>query len=157
MATELWFSRSGDERWAAVLEDSVLREIHVETADRDTARCGAIFLARVQRHMPSLDAFFADLGSPGSAFLEAPDTRVAAGQGRLDEGTDAIVQVRREAYRGKRARVTMHLQLPGRLLVYRQFAKTEGITAIRARKPAFICTKRMLKMMKIKTRISDNE
>jgi ribonuclease G len=88
----------GPGEWrAAWLEDGVAAEVHVERGD--TVPAGSVHLGRVLRLVAGLDAVLIDIGAQRPGFLPV---RTAAGAG-LNEGARLVVQVRREAQRGKGA------------------------------------------------------
>jgi len=114
MVSELWFSRSGEVLLAAAVEEGKIVEIHVD-APSGEARHGAIYLARVQRVVPHLGAAFVQLAPGLEGYLEAPGEEIRA----LGSGQPQIVQVRREAHGGKRARVSNQPELAGRYMSLR--------------------------------------
>jgi Rne/Rng family ribonuclease len=123
MVSELWLSRLGGQLWAAAVEDSRIVEIHNEWPQDGAATIGSVYLARVQRVVPQLQAAFVLLGRGEEAYLEGGDLRgdadPAAKLSRLGDGQSLLVQVRREAHAGKRARVTAKLELVGNTMTLR--------------------------------------
>ena len=102
---------SGPGEWRAVLlEHGVPVELFVERGDRSEA--GSIYLGRVRRLIPALDAVLVDIGGDRPAFL--PASEVLPRGRRLDEGERLVVQIRREAQGGKAARLTTSVALRGR-------------------------------------------
>jgi len=88
---------AGPGEWRAVwLEDGVAVELHVERGDSVPA--GSIVLGRVRLVTPGLDAVFVDIGEVHSGFLP--------GRRPPEEGARIIVEVQREAQRGKGARLS---------------------------------------------------
>lgn len=91
---------AGPAEWrAAWLEDGAVAELHVERGDIRPA--GSTQLGRVVRRVAGLDAALVDIGEARPGFL--PLRSGAARDLRLDEGAPVVVQVRREAQRGKGA------------------------------------------------------
>jgi len=89
---------AGPGEWrAAWLEDGVAAELHVERGDAPPA--GGIHLGRVLRLVAGLDAALVDIGAERPGFL--PVRTGAAAD--LHEGARLVVQIRREAQRGKGA------------------------------------------------------
>ena len=111
MVSELRFSRQGESLWAAVVEDRRIVEIHPAWPPPG-ARVGAVYLARVQRIVPHLGAAFVQLAPGLEGYLEAPAPEIT----RLGSGQALVVQVRREAHAGKRARVSIKPQFAGRFM-----------------------------------------
>jgi len=123
MVSELWLSRLGGQLWAAAAEDGRIVEIHNEWPQDDAATIGSIYLARVQRVVPQLRAAFVLLGRGCEGYLEGDDLPgdmdAAVKLSRLGDGQPILVQVRREAHAGKRARVTAKLELVGSYMTVR--------------------------------------
>jgi len=145
-------------RWetrVAVLEDSALVEVHIERRG-GVGIAGNIYKGKVLRVLPGMQAAFVDVGLPKAAFLHAsdvggpalppevaregdapdlvdapagppaPDTRPI--EERLHKGNEILVQVAKEPIGTKGARVTAHLSLPGRYLVYMPGTQHVGIS-----------------------------
>jgi Ribonuclease G/E len=94
---------AGPGEWrAAWLEDGVAVELHVERGDARPA--GSIHLGRVIRLAAGLDAALVDIGDERPGFLPG-----RAGAPDLNEGARVLVQVRREAQRGKGARLSTRI------------------------------------------------
>ena len=97
MRRELLISAGPGEWRAAWLEDGIAAELHVERGDAPPA--GGIYLGRVLRLVAGLDAALVDIGAERPGFLP-----VRAGTATdLHEGARLVVQLRREAQRGKGA------------------------------------------------------
>jgi len=120
----------------AVLEDDILVEHYV---DRDSAMSliGNVYLGRVQNVLPSMEAAFIDIGRGRNAVLYAGevdwDAFGAEGQGRkvdkvLKSGQTVLVQVSKDPVGTKGARLTNHVSIPGRYLVYAPSGHLSGIS-----------------------------
>lgn len=113
-------------RKVAVLEDGRLVEFHLEETP-ETACAGNIYKGRVVNVLPGMQAAFVDIGLKKNAFLYIDDLlpvqqekQSEAGSSITDwvqEGAELIVQVKKESFGSKGARVTTHLNIPGRLVV----------------------------------------
>ncbi len=92
---------AGPGEWrAAWLEDGVAAELYVERGDARPA--GSIHLGRVVRLVAGLDAALVDIGDERPGFLPVrAKGRTAATD--LNEGARVVVQIHREAQRGKGA------------------------------------------------------
>jgi len=89
---------AGPGEWrTAWLEDGVAAELHVERGD--TLPAGGIHLGRVLRLVAGLDAALVDIGAERPGFLPVR----AGAAAELNEGARVVVQIRREAQRGKGA------------------------------------------------------
>ncbi|SDT12167.1 ribonuclease E [Friedmanniella luteola] len=120
----------------AVIEDDILVEHYV---DRDSAASliGNVYLGRVQNVLPSMEAAFIDIGRGRNAVLYAGevdwDSFGAEGQGRkvervLKSGQTILVQVTKDPVGAKGARLTNHVSIPGRYIVYAPSGHLSGIS-----------------------------
>jgi ribonuclease E len=120
----------------AVLEDGILVEHYV---DRDSAASliGNVYLGRVQNVLPSMEAAFVDIGRGRNAVLYAGevdwDSFGADGHNRkvekvLKSGQMILVQVTKDPVGAKGARLTNHVSLPGRYVVYAPGGHLSGIS-----------------------------
>src|SRR5689334_14958309 len=104
----------------AFVEEGRLVELRVARRDRPTLAEG-IFLGRLERVMPELDAAFVDIGTGRSGFLRAEDR--AGIDGWPHPGAPVLVQARSEGEgdlkgEGKGPRLSMNIAVSGRYLVY---------------------------------------
>lgn len=96
---------------AALLEDGILSEIHIEKQTEDD-QAESLFLGRIQTIKPALHAAFVDIGSELNAFLPlSENTNLRCGdmiivQGQAKQSTDT-----------KGLRITERINLAGRWLV----------------------------------------
>jgi len=123
---------------AALLENGVLQEVHVER----TARRGLIsniYKGRVLRVLPGMQAAFIDIGLERTAFLHASDIARAGSIDESDElpnirelareGDEIMVQVVKDPLGNKGARLTTYITLPSRHIVLLPRSKSVGISA----------------------------
>jgi ribonuclease E len=120
----------------AVLEDDILVEHYVDR-DSATSLIGNVYLGRVQNVLPSMEAAFVDIGRGRNAVLYAGevdwDAFGAEGQNRkvekvLKSGQTVLVQVSKDPVGAKGARLTNHVSIPGRYLVYAPGGHLSGIS-----------------------------
>ena len=120
----------------AVIEDGILVEHYVDRASA-TSLIGNVYLGRVQNVLPSMEAAFIDIGRGRNAVLYAGevdwDSFGADGQSRKVEkvfksGQTVLVQVTKDPVGAKGARLTAHISLPGRYLVYAPGGHLSGIS-----------------------------
>ncbi|MDR0356359.1 MAG: Rne/Rng family ribonuclease [Deltaproteobacteria bacterium] len=165
MSTELLINYRPYETRIALMENGILVEFQLERAGKGSGLLGNIYLGKVIRVLPGLQAAFVDIGLDKAAFLYVDD--VCGGEkefsrlmGRqvvedngdelaededgspgpihpeppedqtlqkppsqpieslLTEGQELLVQVSKEPIGQKGARVTTHVSLPGRRLVF---------------------------------------
>ena len=143
----LLISATAEDRRVALVEGSVLRELHTERR-HDRGLVGNVYKGRIVRVLPGLNAAFVEIGIGRGAFLQWDDAGLAreavpdaipeddletSAPGEPPEaslpppplpmpepavGQDLLVQVTREAFGGKGPRLTPHVSLPGRTLVF---------------------------------------
>jgi len=118
MSDALLISVDPGEVRTALVRDGRLAEYAVERLDA-TSLVGNIYLGRVARVVPGIDAAFVDCGLPRAVFLAGQDGPPGEGPlaRRIHEGEVLVVQVTRDAVGDKGPRVTTRLSLAGRLLV----------------------------------------
>jgi ribonuclease G len=124
---------------AALLENGVLQEVHIERAARRGV-ISNIYKGRVSRVLPGMQAAFIDIGLQRTAFLHVSD--IARPQNGDDteeelpnirdlvkEGEDVLVQVVKDPLGNKGARLTTFITLPSRYLVLLPEGDSVGISA----------------------------
>jgi ribonuclease G len=142
----------------ALIENGILAELFVERT-RDRSPVGNIYLGKVTRVLPGMQAAFVDIGLDRAAFLHVEDIvaeedleAVASGDADsedddddekkksrkitrktpirdvLKEGQSILVQVSKGPISTKGARVTSHISLPGRYVVYMPTVEHIGIS-----------------------------
>ncbi|GAA2528829.1 Rne/Rng family ribonuclease [Pilimelia columellifera] len=126
----------GDRTQIAVLEDNVLVEHYVTRMSAGTM-AGNVYLGKVQNVLPSMEAAFVDVGRGRNAVLYAGevnwDATGLAGRARsieqaLKPGDPVLVQVTKDPIGHKGARLTSHVALSGRHLVYVPNGNASGIS-----------------------------
>ena len=119
-----------------VVEDDILVEHYV---DRESAASliGNIYLGKIQNVLPSMEAAFIDIGRGRNAVLYAGevdwDSFGVTGEDRkvenvLKSGQTIVVQVTKDPVGQKGARLTHHVSLPGRYIVYSPGGHLSGIS-----------------------------
>jgi ribonuclease G len=140
----------------AYVDDGVLNDLKIERKGSPTL-VGSIYKGRVVRVLPGMQAAFVDIGLERAAFLYVADVRSELdaepslymdqdeGEGEenenrlsvppraliqdlLQEGQILMVQVAKDPLGTKGARITMHVSLPGRYLVYMPTLSHLGIS-----------------------------
>ena len=119
-----------------VLEDGILVEHYVDRPSA-TSMIGNIYLGRVQNVLPSMEAAFVDIGRGRNAVLYAGEVDWASfgvtGQDKKVEkvfksGQSVLVQVTKDPVGAKGARLTSHISIPGRYVVYSPGGQLSGIS-----------------------------
>ncbi len=124
---------------AALLENGILQEVHIERAARRGV-ISNIYNGRVMRVLPGMQAAFIEIGLQRTAFLHASDiVKRQNGENGSDEipnirdlvkeGDDLLVQVVKDPLGNKGARLTTFITLPSRHLVLLPKGDTIGISA----------------------------
>jgi ribonuclease E len=120
----------------AVLEDDILVEHYVDRATH-ASLIGNVYLGRVQNVLPSMEAAFVDIGRGRNGVIYAGeidwDYFGAEGQNRkvekvLNAGQTILVQVSKDPVGAKGARLTNHVSIPGRYIVYSPGGHLSGIS-----------------------------
>jgi ribonuclease G len=137
---DLVISATPRETRAALLEDGVACELFVER-EAQRGLVGNIYKGTVSRVLPGMEAAFVEIGLERAAFLHASDARVEgddedapaeATRPRIEEllreGQEVLVQIQKEPFGTKGARVSAHPSLPGRYLVYLPTAENVGVS-----------------------------
>ncbi|HEX7046448.1 MAG TPA: ribonuclease G [Gammaproteobacteria bacterium] len=114
----------------ALVENGVLQEVFIERAQR-RGLVGNIYRGKVSRVLPGMQAAFIEVGLERTAFLHAsdiaktayggedvPESRPADIRDLLHEGKELMVQVLKDPLGSKGARLTTHISIPSRYLVY---------------------------------------
>lgn len=150
MRKELLVNAAPPEARVAILEDGRTVEVLHERRGRQ-GLVGNIYLGRVHRVLPGMQAAFVAIGLERDAFLYVEDVlprtvdidsdvdesaareeSAAADRPRIDdlvkEGQEFVVQVTKDPLAGKGPRVTANLSLPGRTLVYLPGVRDVGIS-----------------------------
>ncbi len=124
---------------AALLENGVLQEVHIERAAQRGV-ISNIYKGRVSRVLPGMQAAFVDIGLQRTAFLHASDiARPRNGDESNDdlpnirdlvrEGAELLVQVVKDPLGNKGARLTTFITLPSRHLVLLPDGDSVGVSA----------------------------
>ncbi|MFK7985887.1 MAG: ribonuclease E/G [Sandaracinaceae bacterium] len=143
----------------ALIENGILAELYVER-ERDRSPVGSIYLGKVTRVLPGMQAAFIDIGLDRAAFLHVEDviptkdfeklankdddddskgdsgsrnkrgrvSRKTPIRDVLKEGQSIVVQVSKGPISTKGARVTSHVSLPGRYVVYMPTIEHVGVS-----------------------------
>ena len=146
MSTEIWVNVAPRETRAAILENGVVQEIHVERTGK-RGLVSNLYKGRVSRVLPGMQAAFVEIGLERTAFLHAGDIARAGGDETLagavasgmpsvedirrllNPGDDILVQVIKDPIGTKGARLTTFVALPSRYLVYLPQGLGIGVSA----------------------------
>jgi ribonuclease G len=151
MKREILISATPQETRVAILEDDVLVELMVDRPDAERL-VGDIYLGQVQAVLPGIQAAFVDIGTEKAAFLHVSDVAhepddeededgdSGGGNERsrnvppppiqdlIQKGERIMVQASKEPIGTKGPRVTSHISLPGRFLVFMPGSNHIGVS-----------------------------
>lgn len=131
MANEILINSTAQETRVALVEDGVLQELSIERS-KHLGLVGNIYLGKVLRVLPGMQAAFIDIGLHRAGFIHAAElSRAAITQDireLLREGENIVVQIIKDPIGSKGARLTRFISLPSRLLVYMPDAENTGVS-----------------------------
>ena len=141
MSEEIMVNVTPSETRVAVVENGVLQEVFIERASC-RGLVGNIYKGKVSRVLPGMQAAFIDIGLERAAFLHASDIVVSSEGERistdsaqtesitqlLHEGKEVAVQVIKDPLGTKGARLTTHITIPSRYLVFMPDATNVGVS-----------------------------
>ncbi len=157
MAAEILINVRPQETRVAYVESGVLTDFKIERKTSPTL-VGSIHRGKVLRVLPGMQAAFVDIGLDKAAFLYVGDIREDHDEGFMDfdkdepleideqedppvsnipkvpiqdllkEGQHILVQVSKDPIGTKGARLTTHISLPGRFVVYLPTVRHLGIS-----------------------------
>jgi len=144
MTKDLIVSSTPQETKVALLEDGGVAEFFIE---REAHRgvVGNIYKGKVTRVLPGMQSAFVEVGLERDAFLYVADVfedldenllspeeqgrnNHAPIEERLQEGEEVVAQVVKEPLGTKGARITTHVSLPGRYLVFMPTVEHVGVS-----------------------------
>ena len=139
MSEEILINVSPVETRVALVENGVVQEFYIERSHGETY-VGNIYKGKVVRVLPGMQAAFVDIGLDRTGFIHAADMMPEPPDGevrRTDvpdirtlvrEGQTLLVQVAKDPISTKGARLTTHLTLSSRYLVYMPNAAHIGVS-----------------------------
>lgn len=140
MSDEILVNVGPTETRAALIENGVVQEVYIERIQRK-GFVGNIFLGKVVRVLPGMQAAFVDIGQERAGFIHAADIAPLDKNGMEDrsaeigdirqlvhEGKSLLVQVTKDPISTKGARLTTHLSVSARYLVYMPQTRHIGIS-----------------------------
>jgi len=136
---EILINVTPNEVRAALLENGVVQEMHIERAEQRGV-ISNIYKGRVTRVLPGMQAAFIEIGLQRTAFLHVSDiikrpqddaasADDASIRDLVKEGDELLVQVVKDPIGNKGARLTTFITLPSRHLVLIPNGDTVGISA----------------------------
>ncbi|HEY7885986.1 MAG TPA: ribonuclease G [Cellvibrionaceae bacterium] len=129
MSEEILINVSPVETRVALVENGVLQELYIERSLRK-GYVGNIYKGKVVRVLPGMQAAFVEIGLERTAFIHAQELAPEASEAEprrqelpdirtlVREGQSLLVQVSKDPIGTKGARLTTHISLSSRYLVY---------------------------------------
>ena len=155
MKQEIFINSTPQESRIAIVEDGLLAEFLIERKE-EMGVAGNIYKGKVARVLPGMQAAFIDIGMEKAGFLHAsdfstelgdvqllssssddvefeeppkpPPTRRLPLEKQISRNEEIVVQVAKDPLGTKGARVTSHVSLPGRYMVFMPGTKHIGIS-----------------------------
>ena len=138
MSIEMLVSSDKNETRVAILESKQVIQLFFDRK-KSKSLVGNIYLGRIENVLSSLDAAFVDIGEEKNAFLYINEVAYDLDleekieitkkiQHILKPGQTVLVQVTKDPMKGKGARLTTFISLPGRYLVLAPFNDGVGIS-----------------------------
>src|SRR5438045_5628277 len=146
MSVEILVNIAPRETRAAIRENGVVQEIHIERASR-RGLVSNLYKGRVSRVLPGMQAAFVEIGLERTAFLHAADIAGSAADDTVvgaplasappvedirrlvSAGDDILVQVIKDPIGTKGARLSTFVALPSRYLVYLPRGESIGVSS----------------------------
>lgn len=140
MSEELLINVSPTETRVALVENGMLQEVFIERTQH-RGYVGNIYKGRVVRVLPGMQAAFVEIGHERAGFIHASDIAPLDAEGfearsrevaditsLVREGQALVVQVTKDPISTKGARLTTHLSVSSRFLVYMPQTRHIGIS-----------------------------
>jgi len=156
MNKEMIVSSNGHQTMVAILEDDLVSEVFIER-EHSRGAVGNVIKGRVSKILPGMQSAFVDIGLDRDGFLYVTDVvdtieeferlesgdedeeepngngdRKPAGEQKIEdlirEGQEIIVQVAKEPLGTKGARLTSHVTMAGRFLVFMPTVDHVGVS-----------------------------
>ncbi len=138
MNIEVLINVTPQETRVAFVENGILQEVAIERT-RNRGIVGNVYLGKVCRVLPGMEAAFVEIGLERAAFLHASDV-IPDGQNGVEmdepisinrllhEGQQLLVQVVKDPLGTKGARLTTHVTIPSRYLVLMPYGGSIGVS-----------------------------
>jgi len=130
MDTCLIISREDKTINAALVADGNLQEVFFEDNE---FLSGNIYIGRVEKIVPGLNAAFIKIGPGKNAFLKLKEVtkrylKDVLSASKISEGMKVLVQVKHDPVESKGAQVTTKIALAGRFIVYFAVTRAAGVS-----------------------------
>jgi len=124
------------ENKVAIVENDRLVEFYIDKKDKEKI-VGNIYRGRIVNVLPGMEAAFVDIGIDKNAYLYIKDALPREMMREKKDvtisdvakvGQEIIVQVVKEAFGNKGPKVTTHITLPGRFVVFTPYSSCIGMS-----------------------------
>jgi len=135
MNSEILINVTPMETRVGIVENGAVQELYVERS-QSIGMVGNIYQGKVIRVLPGMQAAFVNIGFEKAAFIHVADILGSDFQSEdakpighiLREGQTIVVQVTKDPLGSKGARLTMHLSIASRFLVFLPYSKHIGVS-----------------------------
>jgi len=133
---EMLISSDGGQNRVAILEDEGLAEIYIDKKGKKSI-VGNIYKGRTSNVLPGMSAAFVDISAGKNALLYFQDLLLMEDGSHLkprkigkvlNKNDPIVVQVIKDPIKGKGARLTTNISIPGRLMVYLPQGSRSGVS-----------------------------
>ncbi|MCJ7745697.1 MAG: Rne/Rng family ribonuclease [Actinobacteria bacterium] len=133
---EMLISSDGGQNRVAILEDDGLVEIYIDKNGRKSI-VGNIYRGRISNVLPGMSSAFVDISAGKNALLYFQDLLLMEDGSHLkprkiskvlNKNDPVVVQVTKDPIKGKGARLTTNISIPGRLMVYIPQGSRSGVS-----------------------------
>ena len=128
MNEEILINFTPQETRVALISQGEVQELLIERA-QNRGYVGNVYLGKVNRVLPGMQSAFVDIGLDKSAFIHVADIHPSQDtpiEKLIFDGQTLLVQVLKDPLGSKGARLTTHISIPGRNLVYLPVDKKDG-------------------------------
>ena len=128
MNEEILINFTPQETRVALISHGEVQELLIERA-QNRGYVGNVYLGKVNRVLPGMQSAFVDIGLDKSAFIHVADIHSSQDtpiEKLIFDGQTLLVQVLKDPLGSKGARLTTHISIPGRNLVYLPVDKKDG-------------------------------
>lgn len=136
MKISIFIESDGEKNYIAIIENNILVEYFVEEKTKRKI-LGNIYRARVENVLRGMEAAFVNIGEGKNAYLYITDAlskeqrfsnEKYSIENLLKAGDELIVQVIKESFGNKGAKITTNLSMPGRYIIITPFQRGINIS-----------------------------
>ncbi len=134
----IFIEKSKDDIKVGYVKDENLTEFYLEK-ERTKSLIGNVYRGRVLDIIEGMNSALIDIGEEKNAYLSFSDSipigeiynrRTGKISDFLKQGSDILVQVTRDSYDDKGAKVTRHIELPGKHIIFNPKSNRINVTRV---------------------------